>query len=46
MNIPFDLSRVLFIGTANSIQSIPDALLDRLEVIPIDGYSMVRNLDI
>ena len=39
MNVPYDLSRVLFVCTANSVDTIPEPLLNRMEIIEFPGYS-------
>jgi ATP-dependent Lon protease len=46
LNIPYDLSKVIFVCTANKLNTISKPLLDRLEIIEVSGYSLEEKLEI
>ncbi len=46
LNLNFDLSKILFIATANLLENIPHALRDRMEIIPLSGYTPTEKVEI
>jgi len=46
LDVPFDLSKVMFVATANNVEAIPAPLLDRLEVLYLSGYMLEEKAEI